>query len=75
MHTNGCVLIEKSTEIGMLKFWNVIICLCNGGWNLANLIAFSICIAWVPKGQEISERNCSAFKFLLQYQKSGQIEK
>ena len=31
-----------------------------------------ICIA---KGQEVSEENCSAFKFLLQYQKSGQIEK
>ena len=23
MHTNGCVLIEISMEIGMLNFWNV----------------------------------------------------
>ena len=33
MHANWCVLIEISIEIGMLNFWSVIICLCNGAWN------------------------------------------
>ena len=33
MHTNLCVLIEISIEIGMLNFWDVIICLCNSAWN------------------------------------------
>ena len=33
MHTNWCVLIEISMEIGILNFWNMIICLCNGAWN------------------------------------------
>ena len=42
---------------------------------LANLFAFSICIVWVSKGQEVSEGNCVVFIFLPQYQKSGQIKK
>ena len=32
MHTNWCVLI-KNMETGMLNFWSVIICLCNGALN------------------------------------------
>ena len=47
----------------------------NGITVLANLFAFSICIVWVSKGQEVSEGNCVVFKFLPQYQKSGQIKK
>ena len=38
MHTNWCVLIEISMEIGMLNFWSVIICLCNVAWNSLYLI-------------------------------------
>ena len=33
MHTNWFVLIEISMEIGVLNFWSVINCLCNGAWN------------------------------------------
>ena len=33
MHTNWHVLIEMSMEIGMLNFWSMINCLCNGAWN------------------------------------------
>ena len=33
MHTNWCVLIEMSMEIGMLIFWRLINCLCKGAWN------------------------------------------
>ena len=33
MHTNWCVLIEISMEIGMWNFWSVVNCLCNGTWN------------------------------------------
>ena len=33
MHRYWCVLTEVSMEIGMVNFWSVVICLCNGAWN------------------------------------------
>ena len=33
MHTNLCVLIKISMGIGVLNFYSLIICLCNGAWN------------------------------------------
>ena len=39
MHTNWCVLIEISMGIGMLNFWSVINCLCNGVWSSLYQIA------------------------------------
>ena len=38
MHTNCCVLIQISTEIGTLNFWSAIICLCKGAWNSLYLL-------------------------------------
>ena len=34
MHTNWCVLIEISLEIGMLNFMSMIDCLCNGACSI-----------------------------------------
>ena len=39
---NGCVLIEKSMEIGMLNFWSVINCLCHGTWNSLYKLKYSM---------------------------------